>query len=94
MRRRRPVENRQQSGRHQVIGASSRLEGREFPSGIYIARLVRLEHTKSIKMVLLKQGEVTAKVVFPDMGRPAGPYENGTRKLYAIGIQATTLAAL
>ena len=36
-------------GSHQV-----KWEGGEFPSGIYIARLVTPEYTKSIKMVLLK----------------------------------------
>ena len=43
------VHSYREPGSHQV-----QWEGREFPSGIYIARLVTPECTKSIKMVLLK----------------------------------------
>jgi hypothetical protein len=41
-------------GYHQVIWDGRDIAGREVPSGIYIARLVTPEYSKSIKMVLLK----------------------------------------
>ena len=43
------VDSHMKPGSHQV-----QWEGGEFPSGIYIARLVTPDYTKSIKMVLLK----------------------------------------
>ena len=43
-----------ESGYHQAIWDSRDKYGREVPTGIYIARLVTPEYTKSIKMVLLK----------------------------------------
>ena len=41
-------------GYHSLAWDGRRSEGTEVPSGIYIARLVTPEYTKSIKMVLLK----------------------------------------
>ena len=45
-----------EAGYHQVVWNGTGVRGRNLPSGIYIARLVAPECTKSIKMVLLKQG--------------------------------------
>ena len=42
------------AGYHQVIWDGRTVHGREVPTGIYIARLVTPEFTKSIKMLLLK----------------------------------------
>ncbi len=42
------------AGYHQVIWDGRTASGREVPTGLYIARLVTPEYTKSIKMVLLK----------------------------------------
>ena len=42
------------AGYHQVTWTGRDALGRAIPSGIYIARLVTPEYTKSIKMVLLK----------------------------------------
>ncbi|MBA7602157.1 Ycf48-like protein [subsurface metagenome] len=42
------------AGYHQVIWDGRTASGREVPTGLYIARLVTPEFTKSIKMVLLK----------------------------------------
>ena len=41
-------------GYHQVTGNGRNEAGRELRSGIYIARLVAPDYTRSIKMVLLK----------------------------------------
>ncbi len=41
-------------GYHEVMWDGRDANGRSVPSGIYIARLVTPEYTKSIKMVLLK----------------------------------------
>ena len=41
-------------GRHRVIWDGRASEGEELPSGIYIARLVTPEYSKSIKMLLLR----------------------------------------
>jgi len=43
-----------EAGYHQVLWDGGDEAGREIASGIYIARLVTPEFTKSIKMVLLK----------------------------------------
>ncbi|MCH7574711.1 MAG: T9SS type A sorting domain-containing protein [Candidatus Marinimicrobia bacterium] len=48
------VDAPQQVGYHSVTWNGVMASGRETPSGIYIARLVTPEYTKSIKMVLLK----------------------------------------
>ncbi|MFC1620616.1 LamG-like jellyroll fold domain-containing protein, partial [Candidatus Neomarinimicrobiota bacterium] len=48
------VDGYMELGNQQVIWDSRDKNGREIPSGIYIARLVTPEYTKSIKMVLLK----------------------------------------
>ena len=55
------VESRQQPGQHQAIWTGTTAEGRELPSGIYIARLLvppkagaTPGYTESIKMLLLK----------------------------------------
>ena len=48
------VESRQQPGHHQAIWTGTTAEGRELPSGIYIARLAKPNYTESIKMLLLK----------------------------------------
>ncbi len=42
------------AGYHQVIWDGRTASGREVPTGIYIARLITPQYTKSIKMVLLK----------------------------------------
>ena len=51
---RRLVDGLQPPGDHQIIWDGSTARGRHIPSGIYIARLVTPEYTRSIKMVLLK----------------------------------------
>lgn len=51
---RRLVDGLQPPGDHQIIWDGSTEHGRHIPSGIYIARLVTPEYTRSIKMVLLK----------------------------------------
>ncbi|MEE9465939.1 MAG: T9SS type A sorting domain-containing protein [Candidatus Neomarinimicrobiota bacterium] len=43
-----------QPGYHRVIWSGKTADGSEVPTGMYIARLVTPEYTKSIKMVLLK----------------------------------------
>ena len=48
------VDARVGPGYHRVTWNSRNEDGRELPSGIYIARLVTPEYAKSIKMVLLK----------------------------------------
>jgi len=41
-------------GYHQTVWNGRNASGRELPSGIYIARLITLDYSKSIKMALLK----------------------------------------
>ena len=41
-------------GYHQVVWRGRDARGRSLPSGVYIARLVTPQYTKSIKMLLLK----------------------------------------
>ena len=48
------VDLRLEAGYHRVSWNGQATDGREVPTGIYVARLVTPEHTKSIKMVLLK----------------------------------------
>lgn len=48
------VDGSQQPGYHQVVWNGRSAAGKEVPSGIYIARLVTPEYTKSVKMLLLK----------------------------------------
>ncbi len=48
------VDDYREPGYHQVQWAGKDHSGRNVPSGIYIARLVTPEYTKSIKMVLLR----------------------------------------
>ena len=48
------VDGFQPPGYHQVMWDGRTENGRKIPSGVYIARLVTPEYTKSIKMVLLK----------------------------------------
>jgi hypothetical protein len=48
------VDNRMEPAYHQVIWNGRDAQGRDVPTGIYIARLVTPEFSKSIKMVLLK----------------------------------------
>ena len=43
-----------EAGYHSQVWDARNSLGRAMPSGIYIARLVTPEHTKSLKMVLLK----------------------------------------
>ncbi|MFC1535696.1 FlgD immunoglobulin-like domain containing protein [Candidatus Neomarinimicrobiota bacterium] len=45
---------RMEAGYHQMVWNGRTASGREVPSGIYIARMVTAEYTKSMKMVLLK----------------------------------------
>jgi hypothetical protein len=48
------VDGQWESGYHQVTWNGRTGSGREAPTGIYIARLVTTEYTRSIKMVLMK----------------------------------------
>ncbi|MFC1543238.1 S41 family peptidase [Candidatus Neomarinimicrobiota bacterium] len=48
------VDSYMEPGYHQTIWDSRNSQGRELPSGIYIARLITPEYTKSIKMLLLR----------------------------------------
>ncbi|MCH8327045.1 MAG: metallophosphoesterase [Candidatus Marinimicrobia bacterium] len=48
------VDGRLEAGYHSLIWNGRDALGRELPTGIYIARLVTPEYTKSIKMILLK----------------------------------------
>ena len=48
------VEGREEAGYRQVVWNGRDRSGRALPSGMYIVRLVTPEHTKSIKLVLLK----------------------------------------
>lgn len=48
------MEGQLEPGTHQVLWDGKTASGQEAPTGIYIARLVTLEYTKSIKMLLLK----------------------------------------
>lgn len=48
------VDQEMQPGYHQAIWDARNHAGQAMPTGIYIARLVTLEYTQSIKMVLLK----------------------------------------
>ncbi|MFB0517295.1 MAG: T9SS type A sorting domain-containing protein, partial [Candidatus Neomarinimicrobiota bacterium] len=48
------MDHRLEAGDHHVIWDSKAATGQDVPSGIYIARLVTAEYSKSIKMVLLK----------------------------------------
>ncbi|UCH62582.1 MAG: T9SS type A sorting domain-containing protein [Fidelibacterota bacterium] len=48
------VNEQMEPGYHQIVWKGETVEGREVPSGIYIARLVTPGFTKSIKMALLK----------------------------------------
>lgn len=48
------VNQQMEAGYHQIQWHSRDQKGRELPSGIYIARLVTPDYTKSIKIVLLK----------------------------------------
>ncbi len=48
------VDRRLEAGYHQVQWGGKDPTGRSVPSGIYIARLVTPEYSRSIKMVLLK----------------------------------------
>lgn len=41
-------------GYYQVVWQGRDVRGRSLPSGVYIARLVTPEYTKSIKMLLIK----------------------------------------
>ena len=47
-------DGRLEAGYHSLTWNGSDARGREVPTGMYIARLVTPEYTKSIKMVLLK----------------------------------------
>ena len=42
------------AGYHQVVWPGRTADGREVPTGIYIARFVTPEYTKTIKMVMMK----------------------------------------
>jgi len=48
------VSEQMEPGYHQIVWKGETVDGREVPSGIYIARLVTPGFTKSIKMALLK----------------------------------------
>ena len=48
------VDSHMEPGYHQIQWNGRNASGKRVPSGIYIARLVTLEYTNSIKMVLLK----------------------------------------
>lgn len=48
------VNEQMEPGYHQIVWKGETVDGREAPSGIYIARLVTPGFTKSIKMALLK----------------------------------------
>ena len=48
------VDRRLEAGYQRVDWNGRDARGREVPTGLYIARMVTLEYTKSIKMVLLK----------------------------------------
>ncbi len=48
------VDGRIEQGYHQVVWNGMTANGSELPTGVYIARLVTPEYSKSIKMVLLK----------------------------------------
>ncbi len=48
------VDSRREAGYHRAVWNGRDADGREVPTGLYIARLVTSEYTKSIKMVLLK----------------------------------------
>jgi flagellar hook assembly protein FlgD len=43
-----------EAGHHQLQWKGLDAKGQEVPSGIYIARLVTPEHSRSVKLVLLK----------------------------------------
>jgi flagellar hook assembly protein FlgD len=48
------IDSRVEPGYHQVTWNGRDKVGREVPTGIYIARILTPQYTKSIKMVLLK----------------------------------------
>lgn len=48
------VDDTLEPGYHQAVWSGKTAEGREVPSGIYLARLITPEYTKVIKMLLLK----------------------------------------
>ncbi len=48
------VDQELQTGYHRAVWDAKDHAGRAMPTGIYIARLITPEYTKSIKMVLLK----------------------------------------
>ncbi|MFC1483700.1 T9SS type A sorting domain-containing protein [Candidatus Neomarinimicrobiota bacterium] len=48
------VQDRMEAGYQQIIWNGRAANGRDVPSGIYIARMTTSEYTKSMKMVLLK----------------------------------------
>ena len=48
------MNGRRETGYHRVVWNGKTAIGRDAPSGVYIARLVTSNYTKSIKMVLLK----------------------------------------